>query len=173
MAVRIRAVATVAAFLIGIWNAAETAQAAFGASKAGCEVTKPDQIENPEGHEDWFIAEDGLFMAAAKTGTYAARPTSAQGDPPRGTYPLGLKQNGFIKGKVPWFRDSSAHGDLKVKVTRRPGGDQERGDYSNHLGPESSVIPGAMRFTRKGCWDVTATSGDATLEATVWVIEVK
>ena len=138
------------------------ALAAYGAKRAGCDVTKPGK--------DGWIARDGLRFPVGGTGTYAAQPPEQHDDPP-GTYPLDIMRNGTLAGKVPWFRDGSAHGELKVRGTRTPGGDRMRGDYDNHLGPESEVVPGAMVFPRKGCWQIRATSGDARLEATVWVIK--
>jgi hypothetical protein len=144
------------------------------ANAAGCKAETPVWVENPQGNEDYYFAENGLFLAAAESGKYAARPRPQQVDPPPpGTYPMLLKRDGSIVGKVPMFRDSRAHGRLKVVATRRPGGDRSRGDYSNHLGPESSIVPGGPTFTRKGCWDIKATSGDATLTATVRVVAVR
>ena len=140
----------------------QAASGAYGAKRAGCEVTKAG--------EDGWIARDGLRFPVGDTTTYAAQPPDEHDDPP-GTYPLDIMRNGTLAGKVPWFRESSAHGTLKVRGTRTPGGHHMRGHYDNHLGPESEVIPGAMVFPRKGCWQLRATSGDATLEATVWVIK--
>ena len=143
----------------------ESAQAAYGANRAGCEVTKPESGGDR-------ISQNGLSFFAGSTSTYAAQPPEERHEPP-GTYPLDIKRDGSLAGKVPWFRDSSAYGELKVRATRRPGGDRTRGSYSNHLGPKSEVVPGAMKFSRKGCWDIKATSGEATLEATVWVIKIE
>jgi hypothetical protein len=137
------------------------APGAYGAKRAGCEVTKPA--------EDGWIKQNGLRFPAGETATYAAQPPEERHEPP-GTYPLDIEWDGSLAGKVPWFRDSRAYGDLKVRGTHMPGGERMRGHYDNHLGPESEVVPGALVFPRKGCWQITASSGDATLEATVWVI---
>lgn len=178
MDVRIRALAAGASCLALVAVVArsgpEAGWAAPGANAGGCEATKPVWIENPQGNEAYYFAQNGLFLAAARTGRYAARPRREEHDaPPPGTYPMLLRRDGSIVGKVPMFRDSRAYGRLKVVATRRPGGDRSPGDYTNHLGPESSVIPGGPTFTRQGCWDIKATSGDATLKATVRVFEVR
>jgi hypothetical protein len=64
--------------------------------------------------------------------------------------------------KVPWFRDSRAFGELRVRGIRRPGRDRlAKTKYDNHLGPESEVVPGALYFPRTGCWHITGKSGEA------------
>jgi hypothetical protein len=157
-------IAVLAVFAFGFASTAlpPAALGAYGAKRAGCEVTKAAK--------DGWIAQNGLTFPAGETTTYAAQHPDEQDEPP-GTYPLDIRRDGSLAGKVPWFRESSAQGELEVRGTRRPGGDRMRGRYDNHLGPESEVVPGALVFPRKGCWHITATSGDATLEATVWVIK--
>ncbi len=139
------------------------ARGAYGANRAGCEVTKPG--------DDDRIAQNGLAFPVGSTGTFAAQPPDERDEPP-GTYPLDITRDGSLAGKVPWFRNRGAYGDLKVRGTRQPGGDRMRGRYDNHLGPRSEVVPGALVLSRKGCWHIRATSGDARLQATVWVIKI-
>jgi len=161
------AVAAVVALGYAAQGGSENARAAYGANRAGCEVTKTKGGEN-EGR----ISQNGLSLPVGTTSTYAAQHPQEQDEPP-GTYPLDIRRDGSLAGKVPWFRDSRAYGELEVRGTRRPGGDRLRGRYDNHLGSEAEVVPGALIFPRKGCWRIKAASGDATLEATVWVIKVE
>ena len=160
------AVAALAAVGGGVQSGSETARAAYGANKTGCDVTKPQP-----GDIDDRISQNGLSFPVGTKSTYAAQHPQEQHEPP-GTYPLDIRRDGSLAGKVPWFRDSRAFGELEVRGTRRPGGDRLRARYDNHLGPKAEVVPGALIFPRKGCWRITATSGDARLKATVWVIKV-
>jgi hypothetical protein len=158
---------------LALQGTADEARAAYGANKAGCEVTKPQLTTLPGfTNEGYYLAQDGLFTNAGRKTTYAGLAADVR-HPPSGTYPLHLRRDGSIKGKVPWYRDSSANGELRVRGIRRPGRDRMRGRYDNHLGPESEVIPGAMVFPRAGCWHITGTSGEATLKATVWVVRIR
>ena len=167
---------TLLAAMIGCFAlqyASADARGAYGANRAGCEITKPRLTTAPgTPGPNYWIAQDGLFAAAGQKAIYAGLPPRERHEPP-GTYPMHLRRDGSIAGKVPWFRESSAYGKLRVRGTRRWGGDRMRGRYDNHLGPASEVIPGALVFPRRGCWHLTARSGEATLEATVWVMKVR
>ena len=93
-------------------------------------------------------------------------------DEPPGTYPLDIRRDGSLAGKVPWFRESRSHGELEIRGDSKSG----RRSYAAPLqqppgAPRVRSYAGALVFPRKGCWQITATSGEATLEATVWVIK--
>ena len=125
--------------------AASDARGAYGANRASCEVTKPEVATAPGvGEGDW-ITQEGLFVSFGEKTTVAGLPSDEHHAPP-GTIFGHIGRNGSIGVKVPWFRESSAYGTLGVKGTRRPGGDRLRDRYSNHLGPESEVVPVASCF---------------------------
>ena len=173
------AVIAVGALLIAVVgvSSAEPAHSALASTEsqsAECEVTTPQFTDAPGGtvYESHYVVQDGLYLPAGEHATYAAVPREDQ-HAPSGTYPLQIKRDGKMKGKVPWFRESHAYGDLRVKLSRRPGRARGRGIYSNHLGPEAKVVPGALMFPRTGCWRIRASSGDARFEAIVEVIKVE
>lgn len=142
----------------------------FGAAEANCEVTKAAVGRPPTGPhpEPGWITEDGLWVNIGEKSTIFASRTD--GAPP-GTISATPGPGSSIRAKVPWVRERRAFGALHVRGRRRPGGESlTRAFYDNHLGPTSQVVPGAIVFPREGCWLITASSGQATLRAVLWVV---
>ena len=144
----------------------------YGAAAAGCDVTEPTAVHFPWAIlPSWRIQSQGLAVGFGEQSTLAVAPN---GEEPPGTYPAHLRR-GEIGAKIPWFRaagDRGARGKLRVKAISRTG-QRARTGYTNHLGPNSEVIPGFMAFPHEGCWRVAGRSGDATLRATIWVVVLR
>jgi hypothetical protein len=162
--------------LVAVWPQAlatageQTAEGDYGAAAAGCDVTEATSEMAPGATApSWQIERDGLAMPMGELSTLAAVPRNEPAAP--GTYPGHLK-DGRIEAKIPWFRERIARGKLRVKVRSVPGRERAKADYTNHLGPDSGVIPGGMSFPREGCWRVVGRSGDNTLRATIWVVSL-
>ena len=142
----------------------------YGAAAAGCDVTEASPVYGPNAVvPSWRIQSQGLAMPFGEQSTLAISP---RGEEAPGTYPARW-HHGEIAAKIPWFRERQARGMLRVKATRRPGGDEALTHYTNHLGPKAPVVPGAMSFPHEGCWRVVGKSGDNTLRATVWVVALR
>jgi hypothetical protein len=129
------------------------------APAARCEVSET-QVLDPDGEgvapaSDGWIVSEGLFVNFGENSTID----------------WGRRVRDGIYAKILWRRDSSARGTLRVKATRLPERDTVvKGHYTNHLGPDSEVIPGSIIFPHPGCWRVTGKSGRATLRATIRVL---
>lgn len=150
----------------------------YGAAAAGCNVSET-QVADPDGGgvaqpRPGWISSEGLLVTFGESSTIAV-PSPPDSPEPPGTYP-GDWVRGGIGAKIPWFRERGrprARGELRVRSVRLPGRNiVARGDYTNHLGTNSRVVPGGMVFPREGCWRVTGKSGRATLRATIWVISL-
>jgi hypothetical protein len=143
----------------------------YGAAAAGCGVTEASPVYGPNAVlPSWRIQSDGLAMPTGERSTLAISPRGEEESP--GTYPAHWWR-GYIAAKIPWFRERQARGMLRVKATRRPGGDEAVTHYTNHLGPRAPVVPGSMAFPREGCWRVVGKSGDNRLRATIWVVALR
>jgi hypothetical protein len=108
---------------LALQYAAEDARGAYGANRAGCEVTKPQLTVAPGGsRKDYWIAQNGLFVSFGKKMTIGVVPPGERAAP--GTIPGSKGRHGWIGAKVPWFRDSRAFGELRVRGICRPGRDR-------------------------------------------------
>ena len=82
---------TLLAAMIGCFAlqyASADARGAYGANRAGCEISKPQLTTAPgTPGPNYWIAQDGLFAAAGQKAIYAGLPPRERHEPP-GTYPV-------------------------------------------------------------------------------------
>jgi hypothetical protein len=160
---------------------AGTQEPDLGAAAAGCDVTEPNATSVPgepvapgfvDSEEPDIISSQGLYVSFGERSTVVV-PRRGSPQPPGTAVALWRGRHGKFGGKFGWRRDSRAWGTLRVKVRSQSGRSVGRGLYSNHLGPTSRVVPGGIVFPREGCWKITGMSGDATLRATIWVVDLR
>lgn len=100
--------------------------------------------------EDEYFGEDGLWTTLWPDGIIAVSPRDVRSD-------------GSIGVRFSWYRDELARGRLVLAGTRLDGAAPPlRASALDGYG-DVGYQPTDVTFPTAGCWEVTATSGDATL----------
>jgi hypothetical protein len=158
-----------AVLLIGPMVVAGRSSAADSSTSVLCHVTHPNGSTPPGGRpSETHHGKHGLWTVLPRDGMLVITTTTTRPSPP-GTTLGKIYPDGSLSTKFPWWGSRSAAAKLRIRG-RRLDGHARRLRLSVGSGPTSTsphFWPTWPRFSRQGCWRVTARSGRARLAFTI------
>ena len=109
-------------------------------------------------NDGWFYGQEGLWVSLPDAGILVP-PVNAESDGHGSVY----------WQEVVLYRDDRATGEVEIAGTLRRNDTASLVFYVPEGYGNVGYQPALIDFPAVGCWDVTVTSGSATMEFTIWV----